>query len=268
MSDNASIKPPVPTHFLLRRLHSLSGIVPVGLFVIMHLFTNFQLLTSTGEHDHFQHEVDFIHSIPALLYVEIGLWLGIGFHAVLGVMYMLGVVHNVSKYPNKDNIRYTLQRVTAWIALVFILVHVATLRWRWNFGILDTPFYWRGEDVPGLDKSLADVPLTTPLTAHALQYCWLIVVFYLIGVASVIFHWCNGLWTAAITWGATISAAAQKRWGFLCAGLAAALTVFMLGAMIGALRYDMQKETTEDQKKVLRTLIDDFDTRYPVEAGK
>ena len=30
-------------HFLLRRLHSLSGIIPVGLFVVMHLFTNFQL---------------------------------------------------------------------------------------------------------------------------------------------------------------------------------------------------------------------------------
>ena len=95
-------------HFLLRRLHSLSGILPVGLFVIMYLFTNAQMAwTNHGET--FQHEVDFIHAMPALLYVEIGLWSSTGFHALLGICYMTGLAPNVVRYPYQDNWRYTLR---------------------------------------------------------------------------------------------------------------------------------------------------------------
>jgi succinate dehydrogenase / fumarate reductase, cytochrome b subunit len=240
-------------HFLLRRLHSLSGIIPVGMFVIVHLFTNAQMIRWTSGHDEFQHEVDFIHSTPALLFVEIGLWLGIGFHALLGVGYMTGAVPNPTKYKFRANYFYTLQRITAWIALVFIFVHIATLRWRFNLlGMWpDTPFYWRGADVPNLDASLADVPMTTPLTAYALQVSWAVLVFYIIGVSSVIFHWCNGLWTAAITWGATISKGAQKRWGQACAGLALSLAVFSGLALVGALRFDLENDTTAQQRQVM-----------------
>lgn len=241
-------------HFLLRRLHSLSGIVPIGLFVIMHLFTNAQLARSAGGHDHFQHEVDFIHDLPALLFLEIGLWGAIGFHAVLGVMYMIGIVPNVRQYKYMANWRYTLQRLTAWIALVFIFLHIATLRWRWNIGGWYTPFYWRGADYPDVEAALASTPMTTPLTAYALQYSWLVVVLYVVGVSSVIFHWCNGLWTAAITWGATVSRAAQKRWGYVCLALAAALTAFMAAAIIGALMYDLNEDTTPQQRQLLEKI--------------
>jgi len=46
-------------HFLPRRLHSLSGIVPVGLFVLMHLFTNFQLITGTFNNRHYPYADDW-----------------------------------------------------------------------------------------------------------------------------------------------------------------------------------------------------------------
>ena len=239
-------------YFLLRRLHSLSGIVPVGLFVIAHLFTNFQMIRG-GEA--FQHEVDFIHGIPALLFVEIGLWLGIGFHAVLGVYYMVGAKHNVKHYPYMDNWRYTLQRVTAWVALIFIFLHIATLRWRWDLFGWFTPFYHRMSAAGAPGHSHGDVPMSMPLTAYALQYSWVVVLFYVIGVLSVVFHWCNGLWTAAITWGATISEAAMRRWGYICAGLGIALTLFMGGAIVGALRYDLLNDTTPKQREVLEKVV-------------
>ncbi len=212
-------------HFLLRRLHSLSGIVPVGVFVIMHLFTNFQMVVGD-----FQHEVDFIHATPALLFVEIALWGSIAFHAALGLVYTFSGQPNTRKYPHADNWRYFFQRATGFAALIFIFLHVATLRWRWEFGGWFTPFYVRGAD---------GQPLAHATTALAMQHAWWVVAIYLVGVLSVIYHWSNGLWSSAITWGLTISVAAQRRWGYVCAALGVALTIFSLGAVVGALNYEV-----------------------------
>ncbi len=218
-------------HFLLRRLHSLTGVVPVGLFVCFHLFTNFQMVRQ-GE---FQHEVNFIHSMPALLFLEVTIWAAIGFHAALGMAYtVIGAQPNASKYPYWDNWRYTLQRVTGILALIFIFLHIASLRWRWDmFGWFD-PFYVTGV---GMDGN--EVPLAHASTAAALQTSWLVVLLYVVGAMSVVYHWSNGLWTAAITWGLTISETAQKRWAWICGALFVALTVFFCGAIYGGLNYDV-----------------------------
>lgn len=261
MSEDATpaASPLAKHHFLLRRLHSLSGIVPVGLFVIAHLFTNAQMIWGqeegpAGKSD-FQHEVDFIHSIPALLFVEIGLWSAIGFHAVLGFYYTFSGKHNVKNYKYKGNYRYLLQRITGILALLFIFAHIATLRWRWDIFGWFTPFWAHGGVVDG--KVIGkEVPMSLPYTAYALQVSSLVVVFYLVGVLSVVYHWSNGLWTAAISWGITTSEAAMKRWGQACVGLFVALTVFFLAAMYGALAYDLNEDTTVDQKIVLAMSID------------
>lgn len=221
-------------HFLLRRLHSLSGIVPVGVFVCFHLFTNFQMVFGT-----FQHEVDFIHSMPALLFVEVfGLWLPIAFHAALGVVYTFTGKGNVKNYSYFDNVRYTLQRVTGILALIFILLHVATLRWGWSFaGVLDTPFYTRQHLAGGTAVDLAHAS-----TAYAVQHSVWVFAVYVIGVFSVVYHWSNGLWTAAISWGLTLSPASQKRWGQVCAGMGVVLSIFSAGALYAAMTYDIPED--------------------------
>ena len=57
--------------------------------------------------------------------------------------------------------------------------------------------------------------------------------FYMLGVTLLVFHFANGLWTAAITWGVTITEKAQKRWGVVCAGLGAAMMLAGWSAVIG-----------------------------------
>lgn len=247
-------------HFLLRRLHSLSGILPVGLFVCMHLFTNAQMIWGqdagpAGE-SNFQHEVDFIHSMPALLFIEITLWASIGFHAVLGFWYTFTGKSNVKSYKYGGNWRYTLQRVSGMVALLFIFLHIATLRWRWDLFGWFTPFYAHGGVIEG-ESFGHEVKMAMPYTAYALQVSWLVVVFYAVGVASVVYHWSNGLWTAAISWGITTSEPAMKRWGMACLGLFVALTVFWGAAMAGALTYDLKSDTTEAQRAVLAVMIHD-----------
>lgn len=227
-SVGSSSNPLAKHHFLLRRLHSLSGIMPVGVFVIFHLFTNMQIAFGT-----FQHEVEFIHNLPALLFLEIfGLWLPIAFHAILGFWYTFTGKANIKRYSYMDNWRYVIQRVTGIIALIFIFFHVATLRWGWTLGV-ETPFF-----VNGVTPSGEFVPLSTASTAIALQASILVTLLYIIGAYSVVFHWANGLWTAAISWGVTTTAASQKRWGLVCAGMGVALAIFSGIALAASLTYD------------------------------
>ncbi|HEV8429447.1 MAG TPA: hypothetical protein VGQ41_16215, partial [Pyrinomonadaceae bacterium] len=55
--------------FVLRKLHQLSGIGPLGLFLLEHFYTNSKSLT--GAHD-FNNAVTELQSIPYILFVEIG----------------------------------------------------------------------------------------------------------------------------------------------------------------------------------------------------
>ncbi len=240
------------SHFLLRRLHSLSGIMPVGVFVIFHLFTNAQIAWAAfGYDDYFQHEVDFIHSLPALLFLEIfGLWLPIAFHAGLGFWYTFTGKSNIKRYSYWDNWRYVLQRVTGMIALVFIFFHIATLRWRWDILGWFTPFYaeaafHHGEQPIVVDKLTGEpIGLVTASTAMALQTSFVVLLFYTVGAFSVVYHWANGLWTAAISWGITVSDSAQKRWAWCCGGLGAALAAFTVVALVGSMTYEPDEAET------------------------
>ena len=251
-------------HFLLRRLHSLTGIVPIGVFVIFHLFTNMQLIWGAlGLEDTFQHEVEFIHDLPALLYLEIfGLWLPIGFHAALGFWYTFTGKSNIDRYKYGGNVRYTLQRVTGILAFVFIFLHIATLRWRWDIFGWYTPFFVYAETPGGqilaTDKHGDALGLASASTAIAFRggpegnlfAAFLVVALYVIGVSSAVFHWANGLWTAAISWGITTTEQSFKRWGYVCAAMGLALAVFGGTAIVGAITY----EISPDERRAWNTL--------------
>lgn len=219
-------------YFLLRRLHSLTGIVPIGVFLVAHLVTNSsaawgafalrgagtELSTTQKGLYYFWKEVMWINTqIPHLLLIELTLWLSIAFHSIFGVYYALSGRSNTDRYAYQGNWRYKLQRISGYIGIFFIFYHVATLRWGWSFL------------VPGGTKWSAEFAGST--LAACLQGSFdgftlggvLVTAFYFLGVTMLVFHFANGLWTAAITWGVTISASAQRRWGYACAGLGAAL---------------------------------------------
>jgi len=113
-------------HFLLRRLHSLSGIIPVGAFLINHLLAN---STAFLGQKHFDHHIGIIHDLPWLVVIEfVFIFIPIAFHAIYGILIAWQGKLNQNQYPYMDNWRYTLQRITAYITIVFILVHLAHFR--------------------------------------------------------------------------------------------------------------------------------------------
>lgn len=225
-------------HFLLRRLHSLTGVMPIGVFLISHLTTNSSVVwgmlnRSKHEGAHsgaatFQHEVNFIHSMPFLLLIEIfGLWLPIAFHSILGIYYATTGRPNLGRYPHQDNWRYSLQRISGYVGVIFIFYHVATLRWGWTF-LVPGGTKWDGE------YAASTLAMALQGGAEGMTTAGLLVsVGYMVGVSLLVFHLANGLWTAAITWGLTVTQRAQRRWGLVCAGLGAGLMVLAWSAVIG-----------------------------------
>ncbi|MGQ0627118.1 MAG: hypothetical protein ACT4PL_03350, partial [Phycisphaerales bacterium] len=61
----------------------------------------------------------------------------------------------------------------------------------------------------------------------------LVSLFYFVGVSLLVFHFANGLWTSAITWGLTVSVESQRRFGLVCAALGGGLMVAAWSAVIG-----------------------------------
>lgn len=246
-------------HFLLRRLHSLSGIVPVGIFLIMHLTTNSTIawggLNTRADAENFgwidraiatfQHEVSFINELPLLLLIEITLWVSIAFHSILGVVYAVSGSPNNASYKYGGNARYTLQRLTGYFGIFFIFYHVATLRWGWSW-LVPGGTEWSHEYASST-LAAALQGGTEGMTGWGLA----VSIFYFVGVTALVFHFANGLWTAAITWGITISRSAQKRWGMACAGLGAALMIMAWASVVGFATLDYEQALrVEEQMKV------------------
>lgn len=225
-------------YFLLRRLHSLFGVIPIGAFLIVHLTTNSSILwgqwLNEAAHGHagvetFQHEVNFIHRLPFLVLIEWGLlFIPIALHAILGIWFALTGRINVLAYGYADNWRYTLQRLTGYVGVVFIIMHVLSLRFGFTFGGL----------MPAFDPAAA----SSSTAVHFQQGAWgtFAAVFYLLGVLSLVFHLANGLWTAALTWGLVISESSQRRWGYLCIVIGLGLGVAAILAVIGFTSLDIE----------------------------
>lgn len=216
--------------FLIRRLHSLSGLIPVGAYMVVHLLTNASVLESPAT---FQRAVYQIHSLGALLpVIEWGfIFIPILFHAVIGVVIIRGGLPNSSAYAMEKNIRYTLQRATGMIAFVFIVWHVFHMHGWFHFEA------W----LEGVAHPLGGAnfrPYNAASTLGAAMSGFVVPLLYAVGVLSCVYHLANGIWTMGITWGVWVSPGAQKRADVACIVFGLGLAVVSLSALTGAVTVD------------------------------
>lgn len=220
-------------HFLLRKLHSLTGIVPVGLFLIEHMLTNSRAfhwwgLFQSGPQQ-FNDGVHFLHSLPFLPFLEIfGIFLPLAFHAIYGVVIWLTGRSNVTAYPHADNWRYTLQRISGIVVFLFVILHLLKFRFA----------HWIGWGKEFMDHELAD---KFEITRNGLMAwspggeggaavaAWITLSIYWIGLTAACFHFANGIWGFCISWGITIGKQAQRRMGVLAAFVG--LVLFAWGSL-------------------------------------
>ena len=263
-------------HFLIRRLHSLTGLVPIGVFLAVHLVTNSSLawgrfgLRGKGEGlsvaeggvKYFQHEVTWINNeVPHLILIEITLWVSIAFHSILGFYYATTGKRNTDRYAFQDNWRYTLQRWSGYIGVLFIFYHVATLRWGWDFLIPGGTTWSHSFSASTLAAAIQGSPEGWTFMGV------LVSLLYFTGVTLLVYHFANGLWTMAITWGVTITEQAQRRWGYACAGLGTALMLAGWSSLAATLLLDYDEAHQVEKNMFVEDYGEDAYREYIEKKG-
>lgn len=184
--------------FLLRRLHSLTGIIPIGAFLIEHiLYSNAIALQGPAA---YAKQVRFLGSLPLVVALEaFGIWLPILFHGLYGIWIWYRGQGNLVNYPWAGNWMYTLQRWTGLIAFAYIIWHTYSLR----FTGIDLHMY------PG--ASFGKVQHELAQLGYFL--------FYLVGLISAAWHFSYGVWLFMAKWGIVIGENARKKTLVACMGL-------------------------------------------------
>jgi succinate dehydrogenase / fumarate reductase cytochrome b subunit len=202
--------------FVLRKLHQLSGIMPLGVFLLEHFYTNSKALYGQAD---FNSAVKDLQSIPYILLVEIGgIFIPLIYHAVYGLVITVEARPNNLNYPYPRNWFYTIQRVTGVILFFFITFHVLNFR----FGL-----------IPGLNTmSVAQHP-DQAFQVVAREFSILpIFIVYVIGITSTVWHLANGVWLFLVDWGITIGDRAQRLTGYACIGFGAILLAVGINAAV------------------------------------
>ncbi|MEQ8786535.1 MAG: succinate dehydrogenase cytochrome b558 subunit [Pirellulaceae bacterium] len=235
--------------FLIRRLHSLSGLIPVGAFTVVHLLANASTL---GGGMSYQNTVYQIHSLGAILPVVewVFIFIPILFHAILGVVIIRGGLPNSGAYPLQKNVRYTLQRATGMIAFVFIVWHVFHMHGWFHFDA------WVNNVAKPLMGSQFRAFNAASTGGAAMQASILIPILYAVGVLSIVYHLANGIWTMGITWGVWTTPAAQRRADRLCMGFGLLLAAVGLGAIVGFERIDVNQALREQEKEAYEMRVE------------
>ena len=192
-------------YFTLKRLHSLSGVVPIGLFLLEHLYTNSRALQGAAAFDSAAAD---LARLPFVIVIEaLGIWLPIAFHMVLGVLIATSAQANVGAHGFPRNWQYTLQRASGIFLVFYLIYHTWALRF---------------------DKGyLHSVSAYAYVNHHLAQPA--VLAFYVLGTVAACYHFGNGLFGFAIHWGLVTSRAAQRQASRL--GLAVFLALSLLGVV-------------------------------------
>jgi succinate dehydrogenase / fumarate reductase cytochrome b subunit len=157
---------------------SLSGVVPLGAFLVVHLATNTRALAGD---EAFARALHFYDRVPALGAVEALLvFAPLLFHAGFGLWLVAARRPLAVPSPYPSSLRVAM-RATGVLVVAFLAMHLPELR----FGA-------QGERPPGdvlqtfLAADLSSMRGGLPLRALA----------YLLGTACVCFHFAVGLWGA------------------------------------------------------------------------
>ncbi|MFI5299329.1 MAG: succinate dehydrogenase [Polyangiales bacterium] len=189
-------------YYLMRRLHALTGLVPVGFFLLEHLWTNSRAIQGRLC---FEHAVDEIVHLPFLPVIEVaGIFVPLAFHALYGVKLAFEAKQNVGHYGYRHNWLFMLQRVTGIITFLFILLHLKDFRIAKLLGQMNNDQFF------------------DQLSSQLGSMRWKALVYEL-GVTAAVFHFANGIRTFLFSWGITVSKRSQAYAGWATAALGAAL---------------------------------------------
>jgi succinate dehydrogenase / fumarate reductase cytochrome b subunit len=204
----------------LRKLHQLSGIVPLGAFLLEHFYTNSKALAGAAN---FNTAVADLQSIPYILLIEIcAIFIPLIYHGLYGLVITWEARPNNLAYPYARNWFYTTQRVTGIILFFFITFHVLNFR----FGM-----------IPWLNnRSVATHPEAAFAIVQGEFLNPAIFIVYVLGITATVWHLANGVWLFLVDWGITIGERAQRLTGYACLGIGVVLLAIGINAAVAFIR--------------------------------
>jgi succinate dehydrogenase / fumarate reductase cytochrome b subunit len=221
--------------FLLRRIHSLAGLFFL-LFLCEHLWTNAQAVLPFGKKGAwFIESVNFIYSLPYLHALEIFfIALPAGIHAYFGILRILTSECNsfssdghTSFFFYSKNRCFTFMRITSWLLLAAICLHVAYMKYlHAPQKEIDNKYtvLMAHENTIVETKDIGSAYL---LVLQDTYSSMLFKLLYSLFVVIAAFHSCNGLWTFCLSWGITVTEKAQ--FVMRCISTAAMLILMVFG---------------------------------------
>ncbi len=194
-------------NLFLRRLHSLTGALLLGAFLVFHIYANSYGLEGAGPYDE---HVAALRSLPYLHVMEWAfIFLPLIYHAVYGLGIWYTGENNFPQYAYARNALYFLQRVTGFIALVFVVYHIYDQR------LLPQPSY-----------QTVNLSISKPA----------VFVLYFVGTAAAAWHLMNGLWNVTVKWGVAKGMRAQMTLLYVFSALGAGLVYIGVRALTGFIR--------------------------------
>lgn len=200
--------------FLLRKLHQITGIVPLGVFYFVHIYTNSTAMSGARV---FNEHVQDIHNMPYLLFIEIGgIFIPLLYHSIYGVIISREARVNVGSYGYARNWFYIIQRISGAFLFFFLIFHILNFR----FGM-----------IPGLNTTpvAGHADLAFNIVSHEFQGDVIFFV-YVLGVLATAWHLGYGIFLFAVDWGIVIGEKAQKVALYACLGLVIFLSAVGINA--------------------------------------
>jgi succinate dehydrogenase / fumarate reductase cytochrome b subunit len=179
------------TRFVLSRISSLSGVLPLGLFVLVHLGSQARAVGGA---------LGRAHPPPASatwLWVEtLCVLVPLTLHALIEMFYLRVRDSNVRRYPFSRNWAWLLQRASGAVALAFVI---------WHFVALRLPTLRAGSEHDSF------VSLSASLSSTGAGGVPFVALGYLVGLAAVVYHLANGIHGFCFTWGLVTTRDASRR---------------------------------------------------------
>ena len=194
---------------LIGRLHSLLGVVPLGILAVVFAVP---LAGLGGGRQAMSGWIKLTDSVPWLI-AEVSLvYLPLLVHAAYGLRLAISKSYNLTRYSAANNWSYSLQRVTGPVILFWAATHI------WLFRIPVMSGELRPED--SLDFVFAQ------LSATSTSGVPLMLIGYLGGVTALSIHLGTGVERFAFTWG-LISAKRERLLRQSCIALSVLLWLFL-----------------------------------------
>jgi succinate dehydrogenase/fumarate reductase cytochrome b subunit (b558 family) len=196
----------------LRRLHSATGILPVGAFFVAHLWINARALQGAAP---FERVTDRLQHWPLLALLEVVLvYVPLTVHAALGARIVWQGGPALPRGPGDKPWAVPLQRLTGVVSLLFLLLHVWQFRIQLLLGnVTSADFFPLLCDRLSTTTS-AGIPLNAAL--------------YLVGLAATSYHFANGVLGACYTFDVALARVRPRLVSACCTGVG--MATFLVGA--------------------------------------